>query len=763
MCLVVAGCGGGKQSSTGGPEGCVELADGKCVEETFKNPPLLEPNAEGAYELELAPTEILIEGQRHCGRAYNGMYPAPTIETKASSGTPRQVRVNLRNRFTKSDYRGVSSEPCMCMDQVTHASCVPDHHSAGTCECMTEEGEMCHVFDFNVTNLHAHGSHVRPDYATGGGCVEKDGLSCRTCSGDPNSGAKECFFADDVISRVDPGKGVQHRWDIDEDGEHHAGLNWYHPHIHGSTAIQVAAGAAGAWIVRGPLDEIPGIKNAKERVIVFATPPKEMTPLADGDPCDEDHITINDFAVLSAATSKHANFINGVHRPRMIMPPGQIERWRFLSGSFLDEVFLIAFHGNDSDCNSVDLTRPPVRLTQIARDGLTMPKPPSGADWPYAPDYVFMSPGYRVEALLDGNELKHGDTLCLMSARFSQSGTGTPTGVTPEDILKLVGNGDVVGIVNVTTKAGDPTETHMPDLEVVAKESPSMMLQGGKIDGLARCQEVQAVDQIDQIDQFSALWMIFYNTEGFDACGCDDHNINCKSFEVTDRQKYPYDRILKKGAVEHWRVVSGFDGHPFHIHINPYLACPLPPEGSSDPNVKGRIFEPPFAHWRDTYLVNLDRRLDMLTEYRGFAGSYVYHCHKLTHEDHGMMELIRVCDPAVESCDTLCSGGPCSWKSCAAGDESCVRALTATQCLFDPAKCPEALLRCTPCGTNESCPPGAHCRSEADPDEQLRCAPGCLVDTDCPLTDACSNGACAPAPCPAPCPPPQMCAHGACK
>lgn len=81
------------------------------------------------------------------------------------------------------------------------------------------------------------------------------------------------------------------------------------------------------------------------------------------------------------------------------MPPGQIERWRLLHGSFLDEVFLMLLRSKDSDCEDLDLTRPPVRLTQIGRDGLALPRPASGADWPYAPDYIFMSPGYRVEAL----------------------------------------------------------------------------------------------------------------------------------------------------------------------------------------------------------------------------------------------------------------------------------------------------------------------------------------------------------------------------
>ncbi len=191
--------------------------------------------------------------------------------------------------------------------------------------------------------------------------------------------------------------------------------------------------------------------------------------------------------------------------------------------------------------------------------------------------------------------------------------------------------------------------------------------------------------------------------------------------------------------------------------------CPLPPPGSPDPNTKSRLFEPPFAHWRDTYLVNLDRTVDLLTEYRGFTGSYVYHCHKLTHEDHGMMELLRVCDPATEECDRLCSGGPCSWRTCASGDDDCRRGLIATECLLDPSKCPEAALRCTQCSSTTSCPPGGRCSTQASADSKLRCIPGCSTSDDCAVIDACDTGLCKPAPCALPCPPGQTCKHGVCQ
>ena len=771
-----------------GPGGCFQLTDGQCVVETFKNPPVLEPNADGVYEIDMVPGEFLVNGKRHCGRTYNGLFPAPTIITPAQvDGAPRSVRVNYGNRFLSHDYRSLGGDACdcrradgmPCVPAHIHDQCVDPSQDDG-CVCKNAAGDVCeHMFDFNTTNLHAHGSHTRPDWARGGAAcapVGRDGITyaCRECGGDLCDGDLSddtCYHGDNVLNSVHPATGAQYRWDIDEDGVHHEGLDWYHPHIHGSTAIQVASGATGAWIIRGPVDALPGIAKARERIFVIMTPPVDYEPLPDGQACDEHHITFNDFDTLGDTTKKQTNLLNGIRQPRLIMAPGQIERWRFLHGSFLDEMTIAVFKGKDADCKSLDLASGPIALTQIGRDGVTLPRPADGADWPYAPPYMFLSPGYRIDAMLDGSQLVDGDTLCLMSGRFLQEdATGTTdiavglmNAPTRDEILQRTTNGDLIAIVNVTASAGTPTETHMPDLTGVAKHAPTTMLKGGTLDALKKCEQAQAVTDIDQIDQIAALWVIFYQTEGMDLCSTPDHNINGKNFELTDRARYPYDRVFTVGDVEHWRLYSGFDGHPFHIHINPFLVCPLPAADSGHHNAKSRLFEPPFAHWRDTYLVNLDRTVDMITEYRTYTGPYVTHCHKLNHEDHGMMELITICDPSVTSCDTLCSGGPCAWNVCAEGDTDCERALAGTRCMVDPMECPEAALRCLPCESAQmSCPPDAHCADRASPDGLRRCVPGCTQNTDCSPAGACKEGNCVPAPCVPPCGPGTTCTHGVC-
>lgn len=213
-----------------------------------------------------------------------------------------------------------------------------------------------------------------------------------------------------------------------------------------------------------------------------------------------------------------------------------------------------------------------------------------------------------------------------------------------------------------------------------------------------------AVDTPEGVDQLAILQVGF--AEQVDPCECPNHNINCRNFDRTDRGDYPYDRNLRVGDVDHWRLVASFDGHPFHIHINPFVVCPL----AADDDI-ARDYEPPFAHWRDTYQINLGRQVDLITEYKSYTGAFVHHCHKLTHEDGGMMELVRLCEPE-EDC------GPYAWDYCAEGDEDCQRALEATQCHFyteTTSQCLQSLALCRlpRLGAGEACEDDADCESDS--------------------------------------------------
>ena len=83
---------------------------------------------------------------------------------------------------------------------------------------------------FNTINLHTHGLHVSP-------------------SGN----------SDNVLLNIAPQTRFPYEINIPED--HPAGTFWYHAHRHGSTAMQVASGAAGILVVRGNREYKPPTKE----------------------------------------------------------------------------------------------------------------------------------------------------------------------------------------------------------------------------------------------------------------------------------------------------------------------------------------------------------------------------------------------------------------------------------------------------------------------------------------------------------------------
>ena len=101
------------------------------------------------------------------------------------------------------------------------------------------------------------------------------------------------------------------------------GTHWYHAHVHGSTALNVANGLAGAFIIEGPYDDAlrAFYKNAsgpglEEKVLVIQ---QLSTSLG-----------------LLSATRFGPPFlsVNGRRQPVITMRPGQVQMWRIVNGAY---------------------------------------------------------------------------------------------------------------------------------------------------------------------------------------------------------------------------------------------------------------------------------------------------------------------------------------------------------------------------------------------------------------------------------------------
>jgi len=85
----------------------------------------------------------------------------------------------------------------------------------------------------------------------------------------------------------------------------------------------------------------------------------------------------------------------------------------------------------------------------------------------------------------------------------------------------------------------------------------------------------------------------------------------------------------KLGSVEVWELQNRepTQMHPFHQHLVPFQVL----------DVNGAPPPPELAGFKDTVAVPPAGTVRIIMEFTGYTGVYVFHCHKLEHEDHDMM------------------------------------------------------------------------------------------------------------------------------
>ncbi len=89
------------------------------------------------------------------------------------------------------------------------------------------------------------------------------------------------------------------------------------------------------------------------------------------------------------------------------------------------------------------------------------------------------------------------------------------------------------------------------------------------------------------------------------------------------------------GQIERWRfTTAGNAPHPVHVHGASFQV-------QSRTGGRGRLF-PWEQGWKDTVLLDDGETVEVLVRFDHFRGLYLLHCHKLEHEDMGMMANFEV-------------------------------------------------------------------------------------------------------------------------
>ena len=91
------------------------------------------------------------------------------------------------------------------------------------------------------------------------------------------------------------------------------------------------------------------------------------------------------------------------------------------------------------------------------------------------------------------------------------------------------------------------------------------------------------------------------------------------------------DVSARVGATEIWQIENlvGMD-HPFHLHGFRFQV--LDRDGVPEP----------YRSWKDVVNVRRHETVRLIVRYDDFAGRWMYHCHILDHEDHGMMGILAI-------------------------------------------------------------------------------------------------------------------------
>ena len=501
----------------------------------------------------------------------------------------------------------------------------------------------------NSTNLHTHGLHVYPDVYPQP--FTPPGQSPNTSNPPKVYGD---FVVDDPEQGIKPGETRQYEYAIRED--HPAGTYWYHPHLHGSSAIQVGSGMAGALIIEGPIDDVPEIAAAQERVFVFQAPLYDNTG------------QLESFAFVASFTSNEPAFmINAVRQPTILMKSGEVQNWRFINAGTFNMLNLsldghtMYQYSHDGNPRRTFKLNPPLPMSAF-----TPPQPPAPPPASY-PEGVVLAVANRTNVLVKAGapgiyQLRNfpiengrnpagvlaGDivaTVIVVNDPFPMNLPPEPLPVTPflapitDEELASHGGLKRTIVMRVIGSQPVPQGTPLPTPYPVPFTGPSAtpLVQPGD----------ELTDWVFQ--QYGPDGKLSQIANKAYALGSDGNasspSPGAPKTYIPFQSKKAITQMVALNAVEEWTIVNMNNiRHPFHIHVNPmYIVA-----------VNGKRLAEPF--WADTMPLPFNDNPPPVGEdipatvtsftfrmrFLHFTGRYVMHCHMLVHEDMGMMQGVTV-------------------------------------------------------------------------------------------------------------------------
>ena len=423
------------------------------------------------------------------------------------------------------------------------------------------------------------------------------------------------------------------------------GTHWYHAHKHGSTAINVANGMTGVFIIEGDYDDkINKFYGAgfKQQVMVInqlgVSPNLLRVPNPQGGPGPGSQDKGPDFSV------------NGRAQPMVEMAQGEVQMWRIANTAGRSGAFFNPFpRGFD--------------WIQTAQDGVQLTYDNAVRKGNHT---FLMAAGNRVDLLVKAPTIPGKYNILVQHAvdpaDLGGSNPAIPVPLIQVSVTGTPAPGNLTKLIDKDSYPKQPAFlTNITDEDVAGTLNNPRVIQFGTTGPNFPAQVGQAYGQ---------------------------HTVNGQKFQ--DGQDTPI--AVNLAAVEEWRIENWTFGppisHPFHIHINPFqivevfdpnakvndpkkgmlnkyifdgspltnadLQCPVNPQDkgtwkdchndtSDTPRIWWDVFPIPSGTVQQN--VQIPGFFRLRSRFVDFAGQYVLHCHILAHEDRGMMAMVTVSAP----------------------------------------------------------------------------------------------------------------------
>jgi len=396
-----------------------------------------------------------------------------------------------------------------------------------------------------------------------------------------------------MMVAIAPGTSKTYNFTLPAD--HPPGLYWYHPHHHGSTDVEVSGGMAGLIIVGGNIDQVPEIAAARDIPIAIqsisvnadATNPaiQDLEYLAYQLPTAGGYKPRSkyEYFLVNGQLVNLINFIGGQGTPTFTstpfapqsisMQPGEVVRLRILNGTTE---------------NNMPLVLPGFEVYLIGRDGVNFPVPLL-LDQSNPANNFFLTNAGRFELLVRAPAA--AGTYTLSGLAVNDPGVHA----WPQfDLVKFVVSG-AARTMNIPTTLPTPS-----------REYP--LIANGEIVG-PRSVVFNAAASTSILPGTAML----VNGVSYD--------------ETTVPAQY---NNMQTGTAEEWTISNLMpEGHPFHLHTNSFEVI------SSSVGGVTTTYNP--IQIADTVWIPGNGTVVVRVRYKTWKGKDVFHCHKLTHEDQGMM------------------------------------------------------------------------------------------------------------------------------